>query len=242
MPSGVTDAALTCRDEGSRSGGQCSADLTGTPSHETSHIDVELTTEHRSRECVTWIDHHKVGARLQIQIEVDVDRRIEFTDGDFARGGNTAFRAYRGMIINDADGPSGTCGAAARLPNRPGSHMLMPPSSARASCEVEVMAARATANAATRDRPNGIARIAQRPRVMIAPVFAVSALTDNSWQGERSRRWWTQLLGPMPGFGTFSVDLRSVVCRPRQQNSQQFPVPRPCLISEREKADVRFWF
>ena len=75
-------------DNGARRGRQCSVDLAGAPSNKTGYIDVELTTKHRSRERVAWIDHHKVGARLQIQIEVDVDRWIEFADRDFARAGN----------------------------------------------------------------------------------------------------------------------------------------------------------
>ena len=50
---------------------------------------------------------------------------------------------------------------------------------------------------------------------------------------ERSRGRWTRPLGPMPGFRTCSVDLRSVVCRPRQQNSVQFLVRRHCLMSEK---------
>ena len=41
-------------------------------------------------------------------IEVDVDGRIEFADRDFARGGNTAFRAYRAVIIDDVDCPIGS--------------------------------------------------------------------------------------------------------------------------------------
>ena len=50
---------------------------------------------------------------------------------------------------------------------------------------------------------------------------------------ERSRGRWTRPLGPMPGFRICSVDLRSVVCRPRQQNSVQFLVRRHYLMSEK---------
>jgi hypothetical protein len=58
----------------------------------------------------------------RLEVALDVDRRIEFADRDFARGGNTAFRAYRGMIINDGDGPSGhlwRCCEAAEQAGKP---------------------------------------------------------------------------------------------------------------------------
>src|SRR5579883_1295540 len=68
----------------------------------------------------------------------------------------------------------GTRGAAAKLPNSPGSHMLTPPSSASAPVVVETATAAMTDAAArldpTRDRPTPhLAPRAQRIGPMIAP-------------------------------------------------------------------------
>src|SRR5262249_46316694 len=108
-------------------------------------------------------------------------RYNDFTPRHSSHGGGTIHgRKYdekfpRRHGLKKAGRP-GCCGAAARLPKKPGSQKLTPPSSAKALCGAETMVASAnTASAAIgsidrrRPNPNLLASRTARPSI-VAPL------------------------------------------------------------------------